>query len=160
MSVSAFLVGCDENGNENTAESKDSNVSSFVIVSSNGKKLMLGDSEAQMKNAFGEPNSKEEAGTCGKQGTLFRYTYSSVTVEILSSEKESTVDYIAVNDDLVSTDKGVRIGTSRDEVIKQYGEPSADDGNNIRYNEGSFILKFGIENDKVSSLTLIRNTQE
>ena len=52
------------------------------------------------------------------------------------------------------------IGSSKDDVVSAYGEPSADDGNNIRYNEGNFTLKFGIGDNKVTSITLIRTTAE
>ena len=131
-----------------------------TVYKYNGKTIKLGSTKAQMTEALGEPVSSEAAGTCGKQGTLHRYVFSSLTVEVLDSGDGGTVDYISLNDDLVTTDKNIRIGSSKEDVVSSYGEPSADDGNNIRYNEGNFTLKFGIGDGKVTSITLIRTTAE
>lgn len=151
-----LFVGCDKNDNENDHPGGHTNKAFGVTV--NGKSFSLGDSVSVLVDLAGEPQSISEAGSCGDQGTLKKYTYSSMSVLILENDKGSTIDYISLSNDLVATDKGIRIGSSRSDVISAYGEPETDNGSNIQYTSDEFAIKFGIANDKVNAITLIRTT--
>ncbi|MBO5883571.1 MAG: hypothetical protein J6Q78_04120 [Clostridia bacterium] len=148
------LVGCDKNENGTNGDTDKA-----FGVTVNGKSFSLGDSVSVLVDIAGEPQSIAEAGSCGDQGTLKKYTYSSMSVLVLENDKGSTIDYISLSNDLVTTDKGIRIGASKADVTEAYGDPNTDNGTNIQYISGEFALKFGIENDKVTSITLIRTTE-
>ena len=152
LCICAF-AGCDKNGDDGNGGN-----SSAFGVTANGKSFSLGDDVSALTDAMGEPSGIAEAGSCGDQGTLKKYTYSSMSVLVLENDKGATIDYISLSDDLVTTDKGIRIGASKADVTAAYGEPSADNGTNIQYVSDEFAIKFGIENDKVNAITLIRST--
>lgn len=147
LCLTAF-VGCDKNETTDTA----------FGISANGKSFSLGDSVDTLVGAMGEPLSVAEAGSCAGQGTLKEYTYNSMTVHVLENDKGATVDYVSLTNDLVTTSKGIRIGSTKADVVEAYGEPNNDNGTNIQYVSGEFAIKFGIANDKVNAITLIRTT--
>ena len=59
---------------------------------------------------------------------------------------------------MVETPKGICVGDTADDVIKAYGAPTVKNDTKIEYENGSLILKFGIESGEVKSINFIRIT--
>ncbi|KXG43881.1 hypothetical protein TEPIDINF_001331 [Tepidibacillus infernus] len=85
--------------------------------------------------------------------------YQGITVHALLETEEPYVHLIETNDDgLIPTDRGIQVGSSVDEVIKQYGPPSYDwrETGDLIYSTDDywFAIKFKIEDDKVQSISI------
>ena len=74
----------------------------------------------------------------------------------VKNDSGETIDQISLSNDLVETPKGICIGDSSEDVIAAYGEPTTKNDNKIEYENGSLILKFGLDGANVKSIDFIR----
>ncbi len=122
-------------------------------------KIELGKSADGLINSLGNPISDVDAGNCGGAGSVHQYTYSGMTLNILTdSNKKSTVDQIVFTDDTVSTSKGIYVGKTADAVVSAYGQPTTKTDTKIEYKSGSYLLRFSITDGEVSKITYINIT--
>lgn len=63
-------------------------------------------------------------------------------------------------DDTVSTDEGISIGSTKDEVTEAYGEPSSKSATEMVYEKGDTELKVGLDGDSVSTLEITAVTEQ
>ena len=152
LALMLSMVSC---GDEQGGKPENNNSGFAVVVGDNT--VALG-ADASVVSEIGTPNTTDDAGACGKLGTLKRYTYNSLIIDVLESSDSKTIDYISVLDDLVSTDKGIRIGNIREDVIAAYGEPDASDDSYVRYTKDNYTIKFVLTEGKVVKIDLIRTT--
>ena len=95
--------------------------------------------------ALGEGYEYHESASCAFEGLDKVYTYADIEIYTYPKGDEDYVLSVALRSDAVTTDKGLTIGSSCDEVLDAYGEGeikgSAADGE-IGYEAGNTYLKF------------------
>ena len=129
-------------------------------VSHKGAKICPGEAAGDLLDQLGAPKSEKENGNCGGQGVQMRYTYDSFYLYLLeSTDGKVTVDAIEFRDDLIETAEGLGIGSSKDEVLKAYGDPTEEKGQTLTYKNGKQHLVINLKNDAVSALSLKHVTQ-
>ncbi len=120
------LVACksDDGYKDDDKDSSDkgSKVSFFVNVGT--VKVELGASADAVISALGSPKSSSPVGSCGGQGTLTKYVYTSVEVYVLTTDKSSTIDKIVLLDDTISTPEGIKMGSTQSDVKSKLGSPA------------------------------------
>lgn len=105
--------------------------------------IELGKDATAVLKALGEPTAKQFVASCGEgAGDQWRYTYSSIYLFTVKDGEAETVDAIALRDDIAETGKGIAVGSTEDEIKAAYGEPTATQGNKLRYTDGNKTLEF------------------
>ncbi len=154
MALSVF-VGCEKEDTDTekgaTTTKGDSAKIDFYIDYKSAKIELGGDAVAAL-NALGTPKSSEPQGDCSGKGSLTKYVYDSIVLYVLDDGKSKTVDQITLLDDSVKTPAGIKVGSSREEVMKAYGEKSGD--GSVTYKSGNNNLMIGFRDGSVSSIDL------
>ena len=124
----------------------------FAVSKAGGYIVAIDDNMADVLAALGEPLSYFEATSCAFEGLDKTYTYSGFSITTRPDEDlQDYVNLILLTDDSVSTQEGVYIGCSADDVTAAYGEGSRTE-NVIRYTKGNSAMNFILEGDKVISI--------
>lgn len=93
--------------------------------------------------ALGEPMSYYEAPSCAFEGLDKIYTYKSFVVETYSNEAGDTlISSISLKDDSVTTKEGAMIGSTKEQVLKLYGEPATKEDVRFIYLKDNMRLTF------------------
>ena len=154
MIMAFCVVACDkdddkESSNDGDKGNSDKQQTVSFYVEYGSTKIEIGADAATVISALGEPTSKQEMGSCGDQGTLTKYKYSSIEIYVLSNGSKQTVDQITLIDDGVKTPEGVKIGSSKDDVTKACGKATKQTDTNITYSSGNKNLVFQIRDGSV-----------
>ena len=131
---------------------------SVFYIEYKGVKIELGKPAEGIIEKLGAPSDKKEIGDCGGLGAQVKYSYPSIVIYTLKTDDGETVDQIDILDDLVTTAKGIYIGSASADVEKKHGAPNKSTDTSIQYISGNKYLKFGIENGEVKSISLLRVT--
>ena len=118
-----------------------------------GVTLYVNENMADVLDALGEPDSYFESESCAFQGMAKVYNYGSV---VINTYPENDADYILtieLKDDIVETEEGIVIGSTRDEVVAAYGEADQENSTSLSYVKGHCTLAFIMENEVVSAIT-------
>ena len=156
-SISLFVAcnGGDENKNDDKQES---GVAYYVVYK--GTKIELGKKADSVLSALGTPKAKDSLGDCGVFGLQTRYTYNDLVLYTVKNDSGETIDQITFSNDTPETTKKICIGSTSEEVISAYGEPTAKNDSKIEYQKDSLVLQFGIESGEVKSINFIRLTSK
>ena len=147
------MTGCE------TEETPQEDHAAFSVTY-RGTTLEIGKKAESALAALGEPVNKKEIGDCGGLGAQVRYDYSSLILYVLESKDGSVIDQITLTDDLVTTEKGICIGDSREKVLEAYGDLIQSRGEDrLVYIEGQKQLTFEVEDGKVTAIDLMQVTQ-
>lgn len=136
---------------ENAATaSSQPNVTSFSMTEGefsvilNGKRVALGMRIAGRINEFGTLQA-----TVSRTGDTAIYSYKDCKI----TAQSGYVKQISVTGESVSTDTGITIGASKEEVISKY-KNAAYSENAVYASSGASAVQFNIENDSVTMITL------
>jgi hypothetical protein len=102
---------------------------------------------------LGEPVSRFESESCAFGELDQIITYSGFE---LNTYRVDGIDYIlfaAFNDDSITTDEGIYIGSDRRDVLDVYGTPTTDAANSLTYSVAGMTLTFIFEDDIVADIT-------
>lgn len=105
----------------------------------------------------GRPKSKSESKSCAYDGMDRTYTYRDFVVKTYSKSKNGTeyINSIELLTSKVSTKEGVKVGSSKNDVIDAYGRATAKFGV-YTYTKGKCRLMIEMnEDDKVSRITYL-----
>ena len=94
-----------------------------------------------------------QAPSCAFQGMDMFYVFPGFelsTYPLEDSHYISTIDFI---DDTVTTEKGLYIGSTLDDVIDKYGVGFEQSGSIYTYKSGDTSISFAINNDTVENIT-------
>ena len=157
-------TGNEENNEKNveqeTDNSKDSSedtreeIEGYTFVYNNVP-IPLNQKAAPILQDLGKEQSYFEAPSCAFQGLDKIYYYNGFE---LSTYPNQGVDYISaidLMDDSVSTEEGVYIGSSLEDVIEAYGEGYTEENGMYTYILGETKLNFLIENNEVTAITYL-----
>ena len=133
------VVACDSNDeytDDNGGDKVDASKASFYVTVGSVKVELGADADAVI-SALGTPKSSEPQGTCGGQGTLTKYVYTSVEIYVLSSGSSNTIDQISLLDDTVATPEGIKMGSTESDVKSKLGTPTKTSSASYTYTTGS-----------------------
>ncbi|MBR2523046.1 MAG: hypothetical protein IKE53_01250 [Clostridiales bacterium] len=102
--------------------------------------------------AFGDDYTYYESNSCAYQGLDKIYTYPLFVIYTYPDGDRDMISSVEVKADVISTEEGIRIGSSRDDVTAAYGDDYQDAGSVIKYTKGESVLSFVFENDEVSGI--------
>lgn len=105
----------------------------------------------------GTPKSKSESKSCAYDGMDRTYTYKDFIVKTYSKSKNGAeyINSIVLRTSKVSTKEGIKIGSSKNDVIDAYGRATARFGV-YTYTKGKCKLMIEMDSkDKVSSITYL-----
>lgn len=108
---------------------------------------------APIVEKLGEPVDYFEAASCAFQGLDKIFYYSGFELGTYPNGDKDYVSYVNLLDDSVTTDKGIFLGSSLDEVVAAYGNGYKVDGTSYVYFLGDSKLTFIIEGQTVSQIT-------
>lgn len=124
-------------------------------VKINDVKITFGEDINDYLDELGEADSYTEARSCLYDGYDKVYEYGGITLYTYPSGKKDIV-YIAEYNGEESTLSGIRIGSTKKEVLAAYGEDYAEDTLYLtyEYGENAATISFQFENDKVSYIEI------
>ena len=133
----------------NTSEPTDgddsANASAIKNFTYKSTEIKINSDSKDVVAKLGEPKDTEvfDAG-CGDSTPGYIYSYNGF--EIITNPKDGVnlVDKIKITSDLVSTPDGASVGMDKSDIIKIYGEPSAQSGEILRYTSGGTMLQFDL----------------
>lgn len=143
---------------ESTASSEDSSDTS-ESSSKTGYSLTYQDmtisvdaDAAPIVEALGEPSSYFESPSCAAEGTGKLYTYSDIEIQTYPDGDKDLILYVMLRTDSVSTDEGIDLSSSKDDVIAAYGQPSSENDGSLTYDKGDMSLNFLFDGDSMISI--------
>ena len=108
-------------------------------------------------DALGSDYTYFEADSCASLGVSKTYTYMGGAFSIITEpliDKEDTVYQVVIYKAGIMTPEGISVGSSRDDVIKVYGDPLDADEFSITYDIGdTYLMVTFDDNDLVDSIT-------
>lgn len=122
-----------------------------------GQNVSVGDDVALILSELGEPVSYAESPSCAFEGLDKIYRYGSFEILTYPCEDKDCIAQIRFLNDLISTSEGIKIGSSRAEVITSYGEDFTVLGSGIVYKGKNSILQFAFRDDRVTAISYKEN---
>lgn len=102
---------------------------------------------------LGQPKDKYTSASCAFGGEDTVYYYSSIQISTNDEQGYERIYSIYLEDDLVSTEKNICIGSSADQVKAAYGEADAASSDAcLIYSKDGMSLRFNLTDGKVSSI--------
>lgn len=142
-----------ETGQE-MAENTESNSTNGYTFEANGVKFTTGDKTQVALDALGEYNETLSAPSCAFEGEDTVYKYDGVEIYSYDKNGEEYISGIFLLED-TSTPEGLKIGSSKEDMIKLYGEDFTENIGSYTYNDGKTNFIVVINDDKVVSISYI-----
>ena len=102
---------------------------------------------------LGEPKDKYTSESCAFGGNDTIYYYPSIQISTNDEYGYDRIYSIYLEDDLVSTEKGISVGSTAEQVKEAYGEPGANSADTVLiYEKDGMALSFNLEDGKVTSI--------
>ena len=151
--VFTAFVACDSDGED---ANKENSKGVEYYITYKGTKIELDKKADSVLSALGTPKTTASLGDCGGFGTQTKYVYDDIVVYTLKNDNGETIDQITLSNDIVETEKGICIGSSSEDVLAKYGDPTSRSDSKLEYANGSLYLKFSLDNGEVKSINFIR----
>lgn len=107
----------------------------------------------QVLEKLGDSNDYFEAPSCAFQGLDKIYYYPGFELSTYPSEDKDFISSVNFLDDSVTTDKGIYLGSSLEEVLAAYGDDYTETNGSYIYTKGDTKLTFIIEDGFVAGIT-------
>ncbi len=108
---------------------------------------------APIVKTLGEPIDYFEAASCAFQGLDKQYYYNGFELGTYPKGDQDFVSYVNLQDDTVSTDQGIALGSTLEELLAAYGKDYTQEGTSYVYKKGETKLTFIVEEDTVTQIT-------
>ena len=140
---------------EDTSEAVDANISTIKAFIYNGVEIKVNSDSEDIIAKLGEPNSMSASDSCmGDSSYVYFYSYNEVDITTYPKNGVDYIDRIWIRSDLLSTPEGASIGMDKSDIIKIYGEPSAQSDKILVYTSGGTMLQFDLNSaGKVTTIT-------
>lgn len=106
-------------------------------------------------DALGEAKSRVVSASCAFGGNDIVYDYRSVKISTNDENGYEVIYCIELVDDMAQTQKGIKIGATKEAIIAAYGDPSKTVGVNLIYEKEGMELRFLLKDGKVNSIQYI-----
>ena len=120
----------------------------------------MGADASKVIEGLGEADEYFESESCAFEGLDKVYTYPGFKLNTYPDGDKDYVLSVVFMDDTVSTDKGISIGSTKDEVTDAYGEASEESAAKLVYESGDTELAIGLNGDSVSSVEISAVVEE
>ena len=114
---------------------------------------------AAVVEELGEANDYFESESCAFEGLDKVYSYPGYQLKTYPVEDKDYVLSVVFMDDTVSTEEGISIGSTKEEVTEAYGEPSSESATELVYEKGDTEMTIGLDGDSVSTLEITAVTK-
>lgn len=104
--------------------------------------IAIGDEVAPVLEALGDWNDYDEKPSCGFSGISKLYVYGSFEIETYPVDGKDYVYSVKLYDDSVATAEGIRIGSSKAQVVEVYGDADSESGTILTYRAKNMYLQF------------------
>lgn len=135
------FVACKENNNPTGEEEK------TYTFTSGTTKIAIHDDATPILEALGEWRDYATSNSCLFKGKDKVYTYAGFSLQTYPQEEKDFVYMISFYDDTVATEEGIRIGNTKEDVIKAYGTPDKQDAGSLKYRASEMYLEFLLHDD-------------
>lgn len=122
---------------------------------------------ADYLKAFGDGYTYSEAISCAYDGMDKIYSYPGFNIYTYPKDDADYVLEVELTDDTYATSDGIKVGMSKDEVIKAYGNAYFMEGMNLTYNAANDqsdtaapTLYFTLKNDTVTLIGITGTSVE
>jgi hypothetical protein len=156
--LAALMTGCKKN--EKAADTKDTASATDETGAKEGfsfeynkTAIPMNVDAAPIVKSLGEPMDYFEAASCAFQGLDKQYYYNGFELGTYPKGNQDFVSYINFQDDTVSTDQGIALGSTLDELLASYGKDYTQEGTSYVYKKGETKLTFIVEEDTVTQIT-------
>ena len=156
MVMGAALTAC---GGSGEGAGASSGGEGYTFTSGSAVVEMNADASAVVEE-LGEADDYFESESCAFEGLDKVYSYPGFQLKTYPVEDKDYVLSVVFMDDTVSTDEGISIGSTKDEVTEAYGEPSSKSATEMVYEKGDTELKVGLDGDSVSTLEITAVTEQ
>ena len=134
------LVAC--NNNTGDDENTDAPTAKNYSVTYNGTKIEIGADAKTLLPKLGNPEG-EIGEACGTDEKDVIYSLSGLEIETHVKGETEIVRQIKITNDLQKTDKGITIGSTKDDVVKAYGKDYKEGSSGaIRYEGDTSAIEF------------------
>lgn len=151
--------GSDTQSGSGSGSSQSSGGDGFTFTSGSTVIEMNADASAVVEE-LGEADDYFESESCAFEGLDKVYTYPGFQLNTYPVDDKDYVLSVVFMDDTVSTDEGISIGSTKDEVTEAYGEPESESSTEMVYAKGDTELTVGLDGDSVSTLEISAVTEE
>ena len=142
LTVGIMLVSC---GGGNKVDK--------YIFKSGSVDIVPGEDSTAALSALGKESAYDEVDIgCGNNEVGKVYSYSGFKIQTYPDNSKDYIDTVTITNDSVSTPEGISIGSSRDDVIKAYGDGYTEKSNGIVYIKDKTTLSFVIRDGAVTSI--------
>ena len=118
----------------------------------NGVEIVPGVRAEDVLGYLGEHRSMQSTPSCAFDGEERIYSYSGFDVYTEWENGKEVISRIVLTSDAASTERGVRVGDSVDDVVAAYGRNYDKKGENIEYDGERCDLRFIIRDGVVTSI--------
>ena len=115
-------------------------------------KIAIHNDVAPILAALGEWRDYDESPTSAFEGLDKIYTYAGFEIQTYPMGEKDFVYLIELYDDTAATEKGIRIGATKDAVIAAYGTPDKQESTYLKYNATDMYLEFHLTDGIVTSI--------
>lgn len=158
MTMAAALTACGGSDDGGTGGTKEASGEGYTFTSGSTVIEMNADASAVVEE-LGESDDYFESESCAFEGLDKVYTYPGFQLNTYPVDDKDYVLSVVFMDDTVSTDEGISIGSTKDEVTEAYGEPSSESSSKLVYEKGDSELTVGLDGDSVSTLEISAVTE-
>lgn len=141
--------------NDEEEKEQNKNESLFYVVY-NGVKIELDKKADEVLEKLGTPKYEDNLGDCGGIGVQMKYTYGDIAINTLKEKDGEVIHKISFVNDLVSTPKGISIGSGEQEVRDEYGKPNSENNGKLVYKKNDLELEFAVKDGSVSAVNYRR----
>lgn len=135
------FVACTENSDSSGEEEK------TYTFTSGTTKIAIHDDAAPVLAALGEWRDYAKSNSCLFKGEDKVYTYAGFHLQTYPQKEKDFVFMISFYDDTVATEEGIRIGNTKEDVIKAYGTPDKQGAGSLKYMASEMYLEFLLHDD-------------
>ena len=159
--AACFALTACGGGSESSSEGSGSGQASgggYTFTSGSTEIAMNADAAAVVEE-LGEADDYFESESCAFEGLDKVYTYPGFQLNTYPVDDKDYVLSVVFMDDTVSTDEGISIGSTKNEVTEAYGDPTSESATELVYEKGDSELKVGLDGDSVSTLEIAAVTE-
>ena len=137
---------------EDAAPEKQEKVYTFTTGTT---KIAINADVAPILTALGAWIDYDESTSCAFVGLDKIYVYPGFEIYTYPMEEKDFVHTIRLYDDTVATEKGIRVGSTKDAVTAAYGTPDQALDTHLTYEAKGMYLQFSLENGVVTSIQYV-----
>ncbi|MBQ9773466.1 MAG: hypothetical protein IJW30_02275 [Clostridia bacterium] len=114
--------------------------------------IAVGNEASPILEKLGSYLDYDESSSCFFSGKDKIYVYASLEVRTYPENGKDYVYMLRLLDDTVATQEGIRIGSSRSDVTKAYGDAHKQTANSLIYKGGDMYLEIFFSGDTVNEI--------